>query len=1314
MGSKKVRIMIAAAMGIFYAGCGSADGEKASFSIYASPSRSHAPIEVSFELMRDDGSDVSACVGSWNFGDGVTLSGEAAPRHTYRTGGVYDVSAELACGDAKGHATAGVEIYDSVDLSVSGLQARPLNITTGGTLNVSVQVANSANVALGVPAYLDIYLTADGQTNTYQDGSSVHLYRQTVENLGKSGDDNCVKQLSIEIPIQSDIRTGAYYIAAVINGGRTIGETSYGNNSVVSGQTVTVLNDLTDGADFKALSLDISPAATSFLSSVTASFRFVNQGSSTDESFRYQIWMGAKDNGEDRSQGVLVHESTIEGGMANAEQSIQNVLIPIAPAVTEHGLYYFWLALNPDEAIRERDMSNNAIRSASPIRVADEDIADADIAVESVSISPSSGSVGGTFLTSIHVVNRGAQPTGSFVCTIFLSPDMSLDPDADIVAGSINIADLPAHSSEDAASIAEIDTGVSPGDYWVYVFCDSSGVVAEVEENNNIQRAADRLRVTGDADIDLVVGAAEYLSSASIRDGDAVSFSVKLCNKGKTDAGPSYISAFRINQCNNASSEAERRLISGLASNACETVTFTTPVACDFWCPNYQFKVTADVTDIVIETRKENNTATLPTITASGPQCVCSGDAYEPNDLWGLAKTIGSVDEDLTLCSNDKDFFKLDVPKNGSYEAHLSHDSSASPLEIVLYHGTAAIASYHGADDLYIRESHYSSADGDVRILIKGVTPNDFNRYHLSTSIYSDAEGIDLAASSLTFDGMLSAAESKKVMLKADNLGSEKTAPVKIGYYLSSDTSIGAASVRLAQRDLPALMPGASAEVAVDILLPGDIPGGYYYLIARIDDENTLDDVRPSNNETHSARMYFDKSCYDSLDPNDSDNARELVFESGSIRYDDLAVCQSNADFYSFGVSHGDRLDISATAQTSGDFDIYLYDAAGNEIASSRTASPTETIHLDYILGDQTLILEVRQIENDYNANESKYSLFAEKQSAAQWLSCSNVFEPNNYASVAYELKSAATSGMTAEICPDSDEDYYRIALAEGDRLRLGFDASSSMLRAGLYRGMPLQFISLLTNLRSQSFDYTATESGDYYIRVFTNATAIDDKSYRLKWLGASGPDVGASNFIAPARTQAGAEITVSFDIANSGDADAPYAAAISINSVAADTFSGTLKANASERVSRKISVPETLSGSAVLRAEVACDGDANMSNNAIERALAVFSKCQDDAGEPNDNILQAGAIEASASGSICLDDEDWFSVPQTATKATLTLLTPEQGYLKITAYDSNGAMIAESDSASVQEIVTFSDAKYIRVKGSTSESFGLYDLKIE
>ncbi|MBQ9816783.1 MAG: pre-peptidase C-terminal domain-containing protein [Proteobacteria bacterium] len=1308
-------------LSLLMSGCSDDNNNDFDFMIFADPARTHAPGTVHFELNRDDGQPSVICTGSWDFGDGITLSGDYEADHRYREAGTYTVDVDLECSGKKSHASTKIEVYKTVDLSVSALEARPLDVSTNGSITVSFQVSNGADGPLRVPTYIDIYLSPTASETAYLEAGSTRVYRHTLQELPAAGSDDSIQKLEFEVPMDATIRTGAYYVSAVINPDKTIGESSYDNNVTFSTQSLTVRNQSTDGADFVPTRLQISPTSTSILTAATAQFEVLNQGSTTSETFGYEIWLGAKDNATDMEGAVKIHESTIDGGISGIEQSFKNILISIAPAISDPGLYYFWLVLDPSNTIVERDENNNTVRSVSPIQVTNEAVLDADITVQKVEFFPSSTTPGGTFSVDIDLYNQGSQPTGSFVCTVLLSQDMSLDLDKDHIVGSINIDDLPALASRSMTGIMETDTGIKPGKYWVYTFCDSSGIIGEANEDNNIQRGAEQLVVSSAANVELVLGQPQLESSSTIKNGDPLAVSVPLCNKGTTSAGPSYISVTRINQCDNTESEFKRIYIEGLEPGKCMTVQVNEPLKCDFWCPNYKFRFTADATMIVSEINETNNTIDLAqTIAMTGSQCVCAGDKYEPNNQTSSAKTVKTVKEDLTLCPNDDDFYRIDIKENENFEVHVSHDHKLSPLKMELYRGSNLAQTFEGADDLYFSGIHYKNVSAQpVYLRVTGQTPSDANRYHMDLSVYDKTEGIDLALAGLEIDGgALNASEFKDVTVTTANLGTKASPKFTISYYLSQTPKIDKTAWKITQQSVAALAPNTTNQQSVSLKLPIDTAGGIYYLIAKIDDQKDLKDARTSNNTARTSAWNFERNCWDVLDPNETqETARKIDLSDGHFHQDALAVCQSNRDFYAFDMLHGSTLDITATATKSGDFDIVLYDPNMNEIASSRTGSPTETIHRDLIVGDQTMYLEVFLLENEYNASETAYSLDIKTGKAQSWNNCSPVFEPNNFLTSAYDLREAAQSGEEAAICPSDDEDYYRIDMVSGDRIQIGFKTQSSGLRVGLYGGEDVHFIQLLTNPQKQTLDYTATEDGTYYVRVYTNVSAAPVMPYTMQWLGEDGVDLAISSLSAvPMSPSSNAPFLVDFDLKNQGTLDSEYQTLITLTGsqqyvLAKET--GSLAAGKSAHFSKKLTVPAQLQGQATLSVAVKADNDVAQNNNSASLIVDVQPACQNDASEPNDNILKATPISSTYSGTICPGDEDWFKVTLTAPATIQLKLEHANGDLDLFVYDEKGDLKSSSATAQDTESVDISEAGtyYLLVRGADSTISNTYTL---
>lgn len=1305
-------------------GCGNESGNDLSFSIDATPIRTHAPGDIRFELIRDDGNPSDLCTGTWNFGDGVSLSGDYEASHRFREAGKYDVDVELNCSGKKGHASTQIEVYGTVDLSLAALDAKPLDVSTDGSISVSLQVSNGAGTALQVPTYIDIYLTPTASETAYLEAGAVRLYRHSLQSLAAVGTDGSVQKLELDVPMDATIRTGSYYISAVVNADHLIGESSYQNNVAYSTQNITVRNQTTDGADFVASRLQVSPAVTSTLTSATAQFDIINQGSTTAEVFQYEIWLGAKDNATDMEGAVKVHESTIDGGMSGVERSFKNVLISIAPAITEPGFYYFWLKLDTGNIIVERDETNNIVRSSAPVQITDTPVLDADITITKLTFAPSQTNPGGTFSTTLELFNQGAQPTGSFICSIFLSDDMSLDIDKDAIVGSINVDNLAPTTSSTFTRIMETSTGVKPGKYWVYAFCDSSGVVSEANEDNNIQRSEQQITITNASDVDLVFGAPQIETSGNLNDGAPLSMSIVMCNKGSSAAGPAYVSAMIINQCDGTESEFDRVLVSGMDAGKCQTVYFNQPMKCDFWCPNYSAYFLADSTLIVDEKNENNNKKDLSTpIIMSGDSCVCVGDTYEMNNATAYAKSVKKVDADLTLCKDDEDYFKLDIADGEHFEAVLKHDKNVAPLKMELLRGPDVAASFDGSDALYLSGIGLSNIDiAPVYLHVTGLTEGNANRYHLSLDVYGNSTGIDLAGSTLNIEGgKLNASDNKTVSLTVGNIGSVASKPTYIGYYISQTSELDDTAWKIARQNLDALAPGAIVTPTISLRLPADMAGGNYHLIAKLDDDDVNDDVKLSNNIVRTSAWPFERSCWDVLDPNEEfETARKITFNNGHFHYDNLAVCQNNRDIYEFDIEHGKMLDITAVAKESGDFDLVLYDQYRNEIASSRTGNLTEKIHRDLIVGNQKLYLEVFLLENIYNARESSYSLDIQISDAPSWNACNPEFEPNNFASASFDLLQAARSGKPAEICPSEDEDFYAIALNTGDRFQLSVDTQSSGLRAALYRGENLNFVSMLTNPQKQAFDYTATEDNIYYLRIYTNVSNATPMTYQLNWLGEDKDDISVSNLtVSSLAPYAGSSVVVDFDIRNQGAEKAAYNAEIAVSGIQKFTVAqiqGEVAAASTEHVRNRITVPTQLNGNATLTVFVSSDNDSNTENNSISQSLTISPACQNDTAEPNNNILRATPLETSANGAICPEDEDWFVI-NPSDKATVKLaFSYEKGDLSLFLFDENGIEIARSETASDSESIEVesSGKYYILVKSAVPGAANTYTITLE
>ena len=417
---------------------------------------------------------------------------------------------------------------------------------------------------------------------------------------------------------------------------------------------------------------------------------------------------------------------------------------------------------------------------------------------------------------------------------------MSLNINQDHIVGTINVSDLLANASREVSGIAEADVGIKPGNYWVYAFCDSSGIISEANEDNNIFRSEEQLVVAQTADIDLLFGPIKLESSGALNNGDPVQITAPLCNQGSTAAGPFKVSVNRTSLCDGETKEIARLDIDGIEASQCQTLHYNDPLYCDFWCPSYQISFTADSTQLILEREKRNNTSQLSeTLTVGGDDCICAADKFETNNSTPAARLVNSVDDDLTLCRGDIDVFLADVEDGQGFLATVTHDASRSPLKLELLRGAEVAQTYVGSDHLYIQQINvHDTGQAPIYLRVSGLNDSDANRYHFTLETFDEAEGIDLAIDNMIIEsGALSASDPKQVSVDIHNLGSENAGAFTIGYYISQTSEIDDTAWRISRQSISGLNANATTTQTISLILPADMPGGAYHLIARIDDE---------------------------------------------------------------------------------------------------------------------------------------------------------------------------------------------------------------------------------------------------------------------------------------------------------------------------------------------------------------------------------------------------------------------------------------------------------------------------------------------
>jgi subtilase family serine protease len=108
--------------------------------------------------------------------------------------------------------------------------------------------------------------------------------------------------------------------------------------------------------------------------------------------------------------------------------------------------------------------------------------------------------------------------------------------------------------------------------------------------------------------------------------------------------------------------------------------------------------------------------------------------------------------------------------------------------------------------------------------------------------------GPDLTVQTVTAPGLVAAGQTVSVSSTIKNIGGGSSPASQATFYLSLNTSFDASDEFLGSRDVSALAAGASDVASVPLEIPASTDTGSYYIVAIVDPDNALVEVRENNN----------------------------------------------------------------------------------------------------------------------------------------------------------------------------------------------------------------------------------------------------------------------------------------------------------------------------------------------------------------------------------------------------------------------------------------------------------------------------------
>lgn len=328
------------------------------------------------------------------------------------------------------------------------------------------------------------------------------------------------------------------------------------------------------------------------------------------------------------------------------------------------------------------------------------------------------------------------------------------------------------------------------------------------------------------------------------------------------------------------------------------------------------------------------------------PADACGDDGFEPNASRDEAQLLPDGLHELTLCPGDEDWFRFNIPAGNlvSYQVN----SGAAGVTISLF----------GPDGALIDESNrritLEAEENGEYALRASVDADEAVVYTLNVAGVS---GVDLAVEELTVSPAAGAPGTDvRAITQVANLRGDPANGVLLRYVLSNDARLSAEDEVLVERlvDLPA---AGALEVRQKLTIPADAESGARFVVAVIDPERRIPDLRPGNNEL-AAPLAIDAGCADDDDRENEGPRTATPLMAADGAYEGGVICPFSEDWFSLEVPAGEVTIGIGFTHASGDLDLTVYDADGaNILGESRSESDDESVTFDAAAG--TVLIRV-------------------------------------------------------------------------------------------------------------------------------------------------------------------------------------------------------------------------------------------------------------------------------------------------------------------------------------------------------------------
>ena len=535
--------------------------------------------------------------------------------------------------------------------------------------------------------------------------------------------------------------------------------------------------------------------------------------------------------------------------LAAGEQAPVSASVVIPTGISAAS-YFLGAIVDPDELIDEGNELNNA-KAGSIIAIGNLPV---DLSPTALS-GPATAYTGESISVSAVVGNLGSVSVGASTLNIYLSTDQVIT-NADTLIGTAAVGALPGGAAQTASGVLPIPVGLAPGIYHLGAIADADNAWIETNETNNT-RVGNTITIAT-RPVDLTVTA--VAGPSAITDLQTITLTATVKNVG-SDTAPASTLRWVLSADNvigTADITLASMATSSLKGGASEKLSTAVTIPPGVPAGSYTLGAIVDPDNSVAETSETNN--------------ALAGSSLNVNYSVDLEVTAvagpssGATGQTLTFTGSvrNKGLATSDSVAVGFYA---SADGSITTGDTLI--GTATVGPIAGGATVPVtltaalpttlKAGGYTlGAIADPGGLV--AESNESNNARAGNSI-EVSYGPDLVISAVAAPSTALRGQAVNLSVTVLNQGigavgtlsvgtdlSATASAVRVGLYLSSNSTITSKDLLLVAVPITAIGPGQAITLSVDAVLPTSVKAGTYWIGAIADYSNGVREADEVNN----------------------------------------------------------------------------------------------------------------------------------------------------------------------------------------------------------------------------------------------------------------------------------------------------------------------------------------------------------------------------------------------------------------------------------------------------------------------------------